>query len=98
MDNAVKHRAAPATIPDLRMNHRRLFTAPPDDLRCQADRKPLGDGSDARCMRRAAEGKRFCVQHAAVRSRLHCEGCRQGGAECPTEHTCSGAIVGGGDK
>ena len=69
------------------MNHRRHFTAPPDDERCQADRKPLSDGSGARCMRRAADGERFCAQHVALRARFHCEWCGQGNDEYPPEHT-----------
>lgn len=41
---------------------RRPFTAPPDDQRCQADRKPLADGTPARCMHRSVSGG-FCRQH-----------------------------------
>lgn len=44
---------------------RRPFAAPPDDARCEATRKPLADGSLARCMRRATVGN-LCAQHAKL--------------------------------
>lgn len=41
---------------------KRAYTAPPDHLRCSAPRKPLADGSGARCMKRATRGP-LCAQH-----------------------------------
>jgi len=60
--------------------------APPDDQRCKADRRPLSDGSRARCMRRATAGA-LCAQHAkiAVTAAFHCEYCG-GNDELPPDH------------
>lgn len=44
---------------------KRKFTAPLDDQRCAADRKPLADGSEARCMNKATRGI-YCVQHSPL--------------------------------
>lgn len=44
---------------------RRAYQAPIGSFRCVADRKPLKDGSGARCMRRAMRGSQFCSIHAA---------------------------------
>lgn len=40
----------------------RRYTAPVDSERCKADRKPLSDGTGARCMRRARSSG-FCSVH-----------------------------------
>lgn len=46
---------------------RRAYTAPPDDARCTADRKPLKDGSGARCMRRqTGSDSKLCAQHERI--------------------------------
>ncbi len=42
---------------------RRPYTAPLNAARCIADRKPLTDGSAARCMHRAKPGSQYCAQH-----------------------------------
>jgi len=58
--------------------------APPDQERCAADRKPLSDGSGARCMRRATVGN-MCAQHAKMTEEFHCEYCG-GNDELPPDH------------
>lgn len=63
---------------------RRVYMAPPDEQRCAADRKPLSDGSLARCMRRATVGN-LCAQHARMVAEFHCEYCG-GNDELPPNH------------
>ena len=66
----------------------RRFMAPADQERCIADRKPLSDGSAARCMRRATVQTIFgnlCAQHARMTKEFHCEYCG-GNDELPPDH------------
>lgn len=44
----------------------RRYTAPADSERCECDRMPLADGSEARCMKRRANGSRYCAQHTRI--------------------------------
>ena len=44
----------------------RTYMAPPDDERCECDRRPLSDGSEARCMLRKAKGSRYCARHTKI--------------------------------
>lgn len=48
------------------MRRKRIFYALPHDERCRADRKPLKDGSGARCMLKRAEGRDVCARHAKM--------------------------------
>lgn len=50
------------------MKRKRRFWAAPDSLRCDADRKPLADGSGARCMKRRKAGSVFCAQHDTLKN------------------------------
>jgi hypothetical protein len=45
---------------------KRKFTAPTLADRCECDRMPLADGSEAQCMKRKAKGSRYCAQHAKI--------------------------------
>lgn len=45
---------------------KRRYTAPPTSQRCECDRVPLRDGSEAQCMKRKAAGSRFCAQHTKI--------------------------------
>ncbi len=45
---------------------RRTYTARPDSERCKADRLPLPDGSEARCMRPRKRGSEYCAQHDRI--------------------------------
>jgi hypothetical protein len=62
----------------------RIYMAPPDEGRCAADRKPLSDGSLARCMRRATVGN-LRAQHARMTAAFRCEYCG-GNDELPPDH------------
>lgn len=44
----------------------RRYTAPPLSERCECDRMPLPDGSEAQCMKRKAKGSRYCAQHTRI--------------------------------
>jgi hypothetical protein len=55
---------------------KRSYRAPIGSFRCAANRKPLRDGSEARCMRRAMAGSAFCSIHEKARResiRVECE-------------------------
>ena len=60
------------------MSQPRFFAAPTDSDRCTADRKPLKDGSGARCMRKREPGRPYCSIH-----RFECCG---GNDETPKDH------------
>jgi hypothetical protein len=47
----------------------RLFNAPLEQFRCKADRKPLKDGSGARCMHKKIAGYDYCREHIALAKR-----------------------------